>query len=545
MILGDSIFLIIEIICLTALIFVSYVSEKYVSNKWKLAYLAPLFIAILCGAFFGVDKALTTAYVGSVIIIVGFFVDKKRVRQLVIVVSLLLFILTYQIVDESAGYRHADYVEDFNKGFSYIKEHYILSEYKEIDYDALYQKYLPRFEEADKNHDEVENCIAWNQFCNEFYDGHVYFCPDNEETMDEATKRKAGNDYGLAVVKLTNGKYVAVNVDESSAAYRQGIHNGTELVRWDGRSIDDILDELDYQSFSTPDKDNESFYAPLWVGGVGEEKINVTFIDDSSKEQEITLSKLGDFDIRMKETLDIIDDGYKAGNMSFTEIDDETVLFRIKTMMYDMNSAKSEDYTGMQSTVRESLLEYKAKGKKKIIIDLRNNGGGAGLMVKALVELFAEEGEHLYSYDGVWNDALGNYEVDKETGKYVKGKAVTYMGEDIWSHGEIVILVNGQSASAADHLPTLLRGQDNVTVMGFTESCGAAQGVVSQKLESGTIAFSASVVLDENGDIMIDSGTDHESRNDIDIKIPFDEAAVKALFDAGEDYVLRKAIELK
>lgn len=79
--------------------------------------------------------------------------------------------------------------------------------------------------------------------------------------------------------------------------------------------------------------------------------------------------------------------------------------------------------------------------------------------------------------------------VDSAIGKYVKGTGIYYRGEDIWSQGQIIILVNGQGASAADALPALLRGQDNVIVMGFTESCGSGQRVVNKALESGFCTF--------------------------------------------------------
>lgn len=91
----------------------------------------------------------------------------------------------------------------------------------------------------------------------------------------------------------------------------------------------------------------------------------------------------------------------------------------------------------------------------------------------------------------------------------------------------------------------IMQGMENVTVMGFTESNGSAQGVSSPvELKSGMLAFPTSLMLDENHDIFVDSGTDHESRNDIDIRIPFDENAVEKIFVENQDYVLEKALEL-
>ena len=107
-----------------------------------------------------------------------------------------------------------------------------------------------------------------------------------------------------------------------------------------------------------------------------------------------------------------------------------------------------------------------------------------------------------------------------------------------------MLIVNSGSASAADHLTMVMQGMENVTVMGFTEPNGSAQGVSGVDLRSGMLCFSSSLLLDENGDIFIDSDTQGESGNDIDIKIPFDEEAVRSLFIDGEDHVLNKALQL-
>lgn len=545
MIIGDIIFLIIEIIFALLLIVIAEFAVKLISTKWRICYLLPFAIAIIFVTVNGIEISMLSAYLGVVITLTGFFVDSKKLRQLTGVLGVVLIGIAFPICSLYPGYRQPDYVKDFKAGFEAMKEHYVLTEHKGIDFDALYEKYLPRFEEANKHHDEVENYLVWSQFCAEFYDGHVYFVPNSEKTMDEGTARIAGNDYGLSIMTLSSGDYVAVNVDEESEAYAAGIHNGTVITAWDGEAIEDVIGKIEYVYFPSPDKDNEAFYSTLLVAGVGGEQVTISYVDDDGKNRDVTVSNSGCFDERMIETLDIIDQGLEAGNMSFTEMDDETVVLRIKSMMFDTNSAKQEDFSGMQNEVRENLLTYKAQGKTRLIVDLRCNGGGHGLMVKALAELLASEGEHFYSYDGLWDDSIGNYAVDPETGKYLKGEGVFYMGEDIWSQGQIIFLVNGQSASAADHFPALLRGQDNVTVMGFTEPCGAGQGVSCKELESGKIYYSVAVMLDENGDILIDSGVDHESGDDIDIKIPFDEEAVRALFDAGEDYVLKRAMELE
>ena len=50
-------------------------------------------------------------------------------------------------------------------------------------------------------------------------------------------------------------------------------------------------------------------------------------------------------------------------------------------------------------------------------------------------------------------------------------------------------------------------------------------------------------MLDRDGSIFIDAGTDKHSTDDIDIKVPFDDKAIHAIFDEDKDYLLDLALE--
>ena len=81
----------------------------------------------------------------------------------------------------------------------------------------------------------------------------------------------------------------------------------------------------------------------------------------------------------------------------------------------------------------------------------------------------------------------------------------------------------------------------NVKVMGLTRSNSSCQAVTGIDLEEGQINFSAVPNLFPNGEIAIDTYTDHVGRTPFDEKIPFDQACISAIFDRGEDYLLNYA----
>lgn len=541
MIRNDIIFLVMELLLAGGLFVLAGIAAKYISPKWRICYAVPLVFCIIMLAFGGFEKYLIGAYIGSVLMLAGFFTDKAKIRKITAVIAALGIVVSVPLCTLAKDYRAADYVKDFEKGFRIMREHYILAEYKGIDWDVLYDEYYPKFRQATAENDAVQNQILWMEFCAEFRDGHVGYMSSDESLLEKAEETLSGNDYGLSMMTLSNGRTVAVNVDET--LLQHGIHNGTIILSWDGGSPESLAERSHFFNASQfADNDNRDFYRAVCAAGVGGDSVTVRFINDSGAEQTAVLPKLGNYSARLKKTLETVNQGIEAGHMSWTELDEKTVCLRIKMMAYDSRTAQNEDYSMMKENIENKLAELNENGFDRLVIDLRGNGGGSGIMVRTLAEIFAPEGEHYYCTDGKWDDENRRYSVD-ENGNFVPDIDNMYTGEDKWLGKPIVILVNSDSASAADHFVKVMRGFENVTVMGFTKSNGSAQGVGSVVLDNGSLCFSSSLILNKDGSIFIDAGADGICGNDVDIKVPFDEDAVRVLFDNGGDYVMQKALE--
>ncbi|MDE5754772.1 MAG: peptidase S41, partial [Oscillospiraceae bacterium] len=431
----------------------------------------------------------------------------------------------------------------FEKGCAQMQKRYVLADHKGIDWDALYQKYRPEFREATKNQDAIANLIAWQAFCAEFYDGHTSFATDDENLITSAKNAVYGNDYGLSMMTLSDGRTVAVNVEADSIPAQNGIHEGTEILSWDGMTPEQAADQAVVTDFlSYPDRDNQEFYHTIYGAGVGADTAEITFLDDTGTEKIVKVPKIGIYTERCEDTIAKINQGIKAGNLTWTELTFDTVALRLKSMMSDSKTYTSGDYTGLKTQLREEIAAFQGKGIRNVIIDLRSNSGGSGLMIEAIASLFAPEGTHYRCTGGVWDSMHGCYKTD--SGKFLAGEARYFQGENILGDGKIVLLVNSETISAGDHLVYAMQDMENVTIMGFTESNGSAQGVSSPVvLESGTLVFSTSLMLNQEQEILIDSGTDHQSGNTLDIRILFDEDAMNAIFIRDEDYLLTKALE--
>ena len=541
MLYEDLALIILELIFTIGLYMLAGYAENYVSPKWRLCYAVPTIVCMFGLAVFDFELSMLGVYIGAVLLLAGFVKEEAKIRKTVSGIAGMGILLSVVVCNLNPGYRAPDYVEDFNRAFEEMKAHYVLTEHKEINWDALYEKYLPQFEKADKNHDEIADFLAWSAFTAEFHDGHVAYAPVDEKVMKQALNQVCGNDYGLSLMTLSGGETVAVNVEPDSSIAKAGIHNGTVITAWDGKEIEEAVKEAEEKGVKLQgyaSKENEAFYCALPVAGMGGESITISFLDDNGKVQSVKADKMGAYKERWEHSVEVINQGREISNLEWEEIDENTALMRMRFMNYDAQG----NFNQMEEDIRNKLVELKEAGVDNLIFDLRSNGGGSGAYVKHIVKLIAPVGEHVYAYDGVFDSETLTYKKDAENGIYEIGECETYQGENLWGHGKIVVLVNAATGSAGDHFTQLTSAFPNVTVMGFTHSGCSAQGMHGVEFEYGTLTYSAVLLLNEDGTIFIDTDSSREATVPLDVQIPFDEEAVKGLFDQREDYVLQYAM---
>ena len=99
------------------------------------------------------------------------------------------------------------------------------------------------------------------------------------------------------------------------------------------------------------------------------------------------------------------------------------------------------------------------------------------------------------------------------------------------------------TVSAGDDMVYVMGEFPNVKVMGFTESNHSCQAVSALELTVGRLAFSAVPNLQPDGEVAIDTLADHKSRMPFDEYVPFDQAAIRSVFEEGEDYLLQYIAE--
>ncbi|MBR1864876.1 MAG: hypothetical protein IJ801_00035 [Lachnospiraceae bacterium] len=509
---------------------------------YRLGFAIPFILVLWFTATAGFEISLMGIYTGSLILVFCFFLKDKKKMYRILLAGLVCIAITPVIALHYKDYRITHYTDEFQAGFESMKEHYILTDYKQIDFDALYAEYLPRFEAADDSRSFPQAYAAWTDFCLAFFDGHVYVTAGTSEeairlNRDTYYKSQVGADYGFSLVTLSDGRTVFANVEPNGEAYDLGIRNGLELTSFDGVDIQTA------KAHTKPipavgDSGNVSFYQSLMVTASGSSHADLTFIDARGTEQAITVTGTSDNYNRYRQTLDLLQHNNEDTNLSYKMISDDTALLSLNSMLvegditYEHAEATNESYSGMKALLQEQLQNMKEDGAHKLILDMRGNGGGYLDMIPVIASLFTDS-EVFVASNAAYNE---------QTKRYEPVQTVYTSAENIWGNGEIVILVNSNTASAAEIFVHTMMQLPNVTVMGFTKTCGSAMMVSGMELSNVNLYFSGGMTLDETGEVLIDADASRISMMTPDIIIPFDEDAFHAVFENGEDYVLDYAV---
>ena len=104
-----------------------------------------------------------------------------------------------------------------------------------------------------------------------FYDGHVSISIKGNDPWQRCHELLAGNDYGLSLLRLSDGKTIAVNVEENSEAWNNGIRNQTIITGWNNQKIDEAIEETEfiYIGATMPVKATEDLFKPIMLATKG------------------------------------------------------------------------------------------------------------------------------------------------------------------------------------------------------------------------------------------------------------------------------------
>ena len=271
-------------------------------------------------------------------------------------------------------------------------------------------------------------------------------------TMEKITKMQqqmlSGVDksIGLMVEMKKDGKFYANFILWNYPAFYMGIKLGDEIISINGTKLSKIKNNEQLEKILTADI-NKSI--SIWIKRKG--------ISNAVKlvGKQRTLSRA--------EAVGAV----LPGNIGY-----------IRTKMFTMT---------LHTTVQKIIKELQKKKVKGLILDLRNNPGGAINSALGLCDLFLEKDKILTITKSTYNNPLGKLaemfqpgmkskKIDKETTHYIAAKDKMF---DL----PLVVLVNKLSASASEMTSGCLQSHKRAVVVG-TKTYGKGVGQTAIVLQS-------------------------------------------------------------
>jgi len=108
---------------------------------------------------------------------------------------------------------------------------------------------------------------------------------------------------------------------------------------------------------------------------------------------------------------------------------------------------------GVAMQLKDRILDLKSKGMKKLVLDLRGNGGGLMSEAVNIISLFVPKGNLAVSSKGMTDDSKREYKTQSEP---------------IDTEMPVIVMVDGGSASASEIVSGGLQDLKRATIMGTT-----------------------------------------------------------------------------
>ena len=219
---------------------------------------------------------------------------------------------------------------------------------------------------------------------------------------------------------------------------------------------------------------------------------------------------------------------YRQSTDEYVEMDVERRMVENPTVEYEMVENKA-GYISLSSFEEVSSEQFKkavddltAQGMEKLIVDLRNNGGGVVQAAKEIADYLLPDGKTIVSFKGKG--------IDDSTYSSDDGHEV-----DV----PIILLVNGESASASEVLTGALKDNNWATIVGEkTFGKGIAQGVFNLPDGSG-LKLTTAYYYTPSGECI------HKLGIEPDVTVTLDEdLKSKIEIPKSEDNQLQTALEV-
>lgn len=439
-----------------------------------------------------------------------------------IVLFLLLVVLAASCGASNApskSYEAPDLHSDFSKmswssAFKAVEtkmaKEYAFTQWKGVDWKALYSKYAPQIAKAETSKDFPAYFTALDRFTHSIPDAHVKTVGDDRGTI----KAAIGGGYGIIAMKLDNGQIVAAKVIPGSPADKAGIKTGARIVSWGGKAAAAALASTE-TTFAMPNAfatTEDLTYARLRCmvrspvgastavtvrnpGSSSDLPVTMTAIDDGMEPLNATFP----FDLGALTAPSLVESSTLPGNIGYIHVRAEE----------NVPDTAPGDHTPTAVLFKKAVDSFASSGSPGLVLDFRGNLGGSDDMVLQFLNSFYAT-RTLYEYTNIYNKKSGKMEiwlVSESTGQVEPGKG-NYIEPSSKPYTKpVVVLVNVGTVSSGEGVPLTIKRLANGKVMGFWGTNGSF-GVAGEEVampEGLIVKFPFGQSLDKNKVVQVDS----------------------------------------
>ncbi len=244
-----------------------------------------------------------------------------------------------------------------------------------------------------------------------------YYSEDETKQYEQMVTGKYAGIGSPIVYRRSEKRCMFSNPYESMPAQMAGVRTG------------DIIMAIDGQDVGTSAPDTAANYSA---------RVSKLLRGDPNTTLRLTVKRMGQ---AKPLTFKIVRKNIELPSISYQTILQDSIAY-VSLTQYTENTARD---------LRLALVDMISKGAKRLILDLRDNGGGLMEQSIKIVNFFLPKGKNVLTTKGKGND---------------KTTVFTTTEEPLDAEMPIVILVNGGTASAAEITSGALQDYDRAVILG-------------------------------------------------------------------------------
>lgn len=451
---------------------------------------------------------------------------------------------------DSADYSALNPVLAFTRAHQKLAQEYALTDWKGIDWDAVYQRHLAKVEQAVAENRRGAYFNALHEYVFEIDDGHVTL-PRTEASsalIDGLIAQQSGAGYGLGLAQLDDGTVIAAKLTEGEAAATAGIVAGAQILSWDSQPIATAISAVKLGSLAAATHlavtQHQGLEQTRLLTRANDGKtVSVEYRNPGATGSRLALLQAHSDLLAGLNLLDLAPPPSQADEDAIISSTTRSGFgyIRLVTLAHiqDLSASPADIWDKFQSAV----AGFNRAGVSGLIVDIRGNHGGFDDLAADICGFFTPA-PAVYEVTELFDKRSGafiRYTTSGKTGELIDALLISPQSTQFLR--PVVVLVNPRTISSGEGVAKCINDLPNGAALGFHGTRG------SFALAGGAITLPDGLALhypygrsvDASGLVQLDS------KNGVGgvtprIRVPKTFANIMA-YAAGVDVELRYAID--